>query len=30
MIECKIQNLDKEEYIEKFRPDMMELTQMWC
>lgn len=29
-VECKIQNLDKEEYVEKFRPDMMELTQHWC
>jgi ATP-dependent RNA helicase DOB1 len=29
MIESKIP-LDKEEYIAKFRPDLMELTLMWC
>jgi ATP-dependent RNA helicase DOB1 len=29
MIECKIP-LDKEDYIAKFKPDMMELTLMWC
>ena len=29
MIECKIP-VDKEEYIAKFKPDMMELTLMWC
>lgn len=29
MIECKIP-LDKEEYIAKFKPDLMELTFMWC
>lgn len=30
MVECKIEKLDKEEYVDKFRPDMMELTQQWC
>jgi ATP-dependent RNA helicase DOB1 len=30
MIECKIQNLDKEEYVAKFRPDLVELTLKWC
>ena len=29
MIECKIP-VDKEEYISKFKPDMMELTLLWC
>ncbi len=29
MIESKIA-LDKEEYIAKFKPDLMELTLMWC
>ena len=29
MIECKIA-LDKEEYISKFKPDLMELTMLWC
>lgn len=29
MIECKIP-VDKEEYVAKFKPDMMELTLMWC
>jgi hypothetical protein len=29
MIECKIP-VDKEEYMAKFKPDMMELTLMWC
>jgi len=30
MIESKIQGLDKEEYVQKFKPDLMELTLMWC
>ena len=29
MLESKIP-LDKEEYIDKFKPDMMELTMLWC
>lgn len=29
MTECKIP-LDTEEYIAKFKPDMMELTLLWC
>jgi len=29
MIECKIP-LDKEDYVGKFKPDLMELTLMWC
>merc|ERR1711957_844525 len=29
MIDSKI-SLDKEEYIQKFKPDLMELTLMWC
>lgn len=29
MIESKIA-LDKEEYVAKFKPDLMELTLMWC
>lgn len=29
MIESKIA-LDKEEYVQKFKPDLMELTLMWC
>ncbi len=29
MIESKIA-LDKEEYIAKFKPDLMELTLLWC
>jgi ATP-dependent RNA helicase DOB1 len=29
MIECKIP-LDKEEYVKKFKPDIMELTYKWC
>jgi len=29
MIESKIP-VDKEEYVAKFKPDMMELTMMWC
>ena len=29
MIESKIP-LDKEEYVAKFKPDMMELTMLWC
>lgn len=29
MIESKIP-LEKEEYCQKFKPDLMELTQMWC
>lgn len=29
MLESKIP-IDKEEYIAKFKPDMMELTMMWC
>ena len=30
MIDCKVPNLDKEEYIGKFRPDLVELTERWC
>jgi ATP-dependent RNA helicase DOB1 len=30
MIDCKITTLDKEEYVAKFRPDLVELTQRWC
>jgi len=29
MIDSKIP-LDKEEYVRKFRPDIMELTYKWC
>ena len=29
MVDSKIP-LDKEEYVQKFKPDLMELTQMWC
>ena len=29
MLESKIP-IDKEEYISKFKPDMMELTMLWC
>ena len=29
MLESKIP-LDKEEYISKFKPDLMELTMLWC
>ena len=29
MIESKI-NLDKDEYVQKFRPDIMEITYKWC
>lgn len=29
MIESKIA-IDKEEYIAKFKPDLMELTLSWC
>ena len=29
MIESKIP-LDKEEYVQKFRPDIMEITYKWC
>ena len=29
MIESKIP-LDKEEYVSKFKPDLMEITMMWC
>ena len=29
MIESKI-TLDKEEYVQKFKPDLMELTLLWC
>lgn len=29
MTECKIP-LDKEEYVAKFKPDLMELTLLWC
>ena len=29
MLESKIP-LDKEEYVAKFKPDMMELTMLWC
>ena len=29
MIESKIP-LDKEDYVSKFKPDLMELTMMWC
>jgi len=29
MIESKIP-LDKEEYIAKFKPDLIELTLLWC
>lgn len=29
MIDSKI-TLDKEEYVQKFKPDLMELTLMWC
>lgn len=29
MVECKIP-LDKDEYVKKFRPDIMELTYKWC
>lgn len=29
MIESKIP-LDKEEYVQKFRPDIMEITYRWC
>ena len=29
MIDSKIA-LDKEEYINKFKPELMELTLMWC
>lgn len=29
MIDSKIQ-LDKDEYVNKFKPEMMELTLMWC
>jgi len=29
MLESKIP-LDREEYVAKFKPDLMELTMMWC
>lgn len=29
MVESKIP-LDKEEYVQKFRPDIMEITYKWC
>lgn len=29
MVDSKIE-IDKEEYIQKFKPDLMELTLMWC
>jgi ATP-dependent RNA helicase DOB1 len=29
MIESKI-NIDKDEYVMKFRPDLMEITYKWC
>jgi len=29
MVESKIE-LNKEEYVEKFAPDMMEITMRWC
>lgn len=29
MTECKIP-LDKDEYVSKFKPDLMELTMLWC
>ena len=29
MLESKIP-LDKDEYISKFKPDLMELTMLWC
>jgi len=29
MTECKIP-IDQEEYVSKFKPDMMELTMLWC
>ena len=29
MVESKIK-LDKEDYVSKFKPDLMELTLLWC
>lgn len=29
MVESKIA-IDKEEYVQKFKPDLMELTLLWC
>jgi ATP-dependent RNA helicase DOB1 len=29
MIESKIE-IDKEEYVKSFKPDMMDLTYHWC
>ena len=29
MLDCKIP-LDKDEYVKKFKPDLMELTYKWC
>ncbi|CAG8436709.1 6385_t:CDS:10 [Ambispora gerdemannii] len=29
-IECKVPNMDEEEYVQQFHPDMMEIVYAWC